>query len=282
MSIRLWNKEEDDIIKSKYQQLGTIISKEIGRSPKAIINRAYILGIKRNRTRKVRYCPKCFKQVNAYYKNKEALCRKCVANERYSKRGAFSNNNSKLWSKEDIEFLIINFYDKTKQELQSYLNRKWSSISHKAQRLKLKRNIRFLEEGNSKGRAYFTNNNPMLNPIYKAKALNKQVPIFSRSKKTSIEKKVANFLDKLGIKYEFNKCIKTSNTFRFPDFVINNLIIECDGDYWHKYRKQQDLERENELIELGYEIIRFSDKKINNNFEEVKKCILLKLSQLKN
>ena len=91
---------------------------------------------------------------------------------------------------------------------------------------------------------------------------------------------ISDFLDDKKIKYEFNKVVRTKTSFKFPDFQIGNLIIECDGVYWHKQRKD-DKQRENELKECGFEIIRFTDTQINKNFEEVKECILQKLNQLK-
>jgi len=185
-----------------------------------------------------------------------------------------------MWNNEEVEFIINNYYGMEKKDLMKNLNRNWSSICHKAKRLKLKRDKKFTEIGNEKGRMYFKNNNPMLNPIYRNKALKKQKIIFSRASMTSIEKKVASFLDCLGIKYDFNKCVRTKKTFRFPDLKIKNLIIECDGEYWHRNRKQEDYERQLELEEVGYKVIRFTDKEIINNWEVVKKCILLELSQL--
>ena len=47
-----------------------------------------------------------------------------------------------------------------------------------------------------------------------------------------------------------------------------NLIIEIDGEI-HKFQKTMDKSRELELKELGYEIIRFSNEQILNEFINV-------------
>ncbi len=284
----------NDIMKKDYPLLGAVgMSKKYGKKPKYFINRAYILKIKFNKKIKLKkYCKKCGKEVNKYQKS--ILCHSCSAKRIYNQRGKFSHNNSRLWINEEIEFLVNNYYDMEKNLIidnlkrnwssimhkanRLNLKRNWSSIMHKANRLNLKRNEKFIKKGNIKGREYFKKNNPMKNQIFKEKALKKQALIFSKTSMTSIEKKVAKFLDNLGISYQFNKYIKTKDSFRFPDFTIGNLIIECDGEYWHRNRKQEDYERQLELEDVGYRIIRFTDKEILNNWGFVKQCILLELS----
>jgi very-short-patch-repair endonuclease len=50
------------------------------------------------------------------------------------------------------------------------------------------------------------------------------------------------------------------------DFYItkHNIIIECDGDYWHKYPYGNEIDhvRNKELIDAGYTIIRFWEHEI--------------------
>jgi very-short-patch-repair endonuclease len=277
MPINLWTKDEDKILKDNYYELGTSLTKKLNRKKKSIINRAHKLGIKTKITKKVKFCGNCKKKINPYYRD-IVLCQSCSAKKVYKNRGAFSHNRARMWIKEEIEFLVNNYYNITKDLLVVGLNRQWTSIMHKANRLNLKRNERFIKEGNKRGREYFKNNNPMKNKIFKEKALKKQALIFSKNSMTSIEKKVANFLDRMGISYQFNKCVKTKKSFRFPDFTIGKLIVECDGEYWHKKRKQEDYERQLELEDVGYRVIRFTDKEILNHWEFVKQCILLELS----
>jgi very-short-patch-repair endonuclease len=152
--------------------------------------------------------------------------------------------------------------------------------------LKLKRNPLFLY----KNSAFSSINIPMYNQNSKNKAkeslrklyLNHPEKLLNarlkRNNMTLIEKKIANLLDELRIKYEWNKYIRTKNTWRFPDFKIGNLVIECDGIYWHKNTQEKDKQREQELEDIGLEVIRFDDKQILNNLEDVKKCIMQKLN----
>jgi len=96
------------------------------------------------------------------------------------------------------------------------------------------------------------------------------------NRKTKIENIVEEILIKNQIKYVYNPTIKTNKTTRFPDFKINNLIIECDGLYWHKDREKQT-ERDREFLKMGYSLLHFSDRKILKHQEVVERCILQKL-----
>jgi len=88
---------------------------------------------------------------------------------------------------------------------------------------------------------------------------------------TGIEKIMFNKLLDLGYKFNvdffYNLDVVTNPTVRFPDFLFPNkmLIIECDGDYWHKNTKQQDTDRDSELKELGYKVLHFTGTEINKN-----------------
>ena len=77
-------------------------------------------------------------------------------------------------------------------------------------------------------------------------------------KKTYIEQKMANLLDNLNIEYVFQYPILRYNA----DFAIPHLriVIECDGEYWHRDKKadairQKNIEKENWMV-LRY---RFND-----------------------
>ena len=49
-------------------------------------------------------------------------------------------------------------------------------------------------------------------------------------------------------------------------FPHMNLVIECDGDYWHKYPKGREIDkiRTNEIKEKGIKILRFWEHEIKN------------------
>lgn len=56
------------------------------------------------------------------------------------------------------------------------------------------------------------------------------------------------------------------------DIVINNIVIECDGDYWHNFpdRIERDCIRDRELTEAGYCVLRFWGHEIKS---DVKGCV---------
>ena len=57
------------------------------------------------------------------------------------------------------------------------------------------------------------------------------------------------------------------------DFLIpnKNLVIECDGDYWHNRLcvQEKDKIRDNTLTQNGYTVIRLWEHEIN---KELPKC----------
>ena len=90
--------------------------------------------------------------------------------------------------------------------------------------------------------------------------------------RTWLEEKLGWALTQLGIKFESQHPVKygldilNRPRYYFSDFAIpeNNLLIECDGSYWHKDKKRENL-RESRLKELGWNVIRFSDTEIKSN-----------------
>lgn len=217
-------------------------------------------------------CKKCgtlFYQESKERGKQRLLCKSCLKTK--------PKVSEKKWKEWEDNLLRQFYYSFPKERLMKLLplRKSWRGIQHRANRLNLRRN----PELQWKQNAWTSKNNPVHNPKSFAKMMKKQAPIFKRNEMTSIEKKVARFLDKNNIDYEFNKVVKTKTSFRFPDFRIGKLIIECDGVYWHKNMKKEDKARENELKELGFEVIRFTDKEIKNEWEHVKECIQKKLNQ---
>ena len=97
-------------------------------------------------------------------------------------------------------------------------------------------------------------------------------------KNTSIEIKIGNFLDVLQIEYFQHKYISQITHAYQCDFFIpsKNLVIECDGDYWHgnpikfpnpnqmqKEQIEEDKIRTKELIEKGFKVIRLWESEIH-------------------
>lgn len=73
---------------------------------------------------------------------------------------------------------------------------------------------------------------------------------------TSIERCIADELDRRSIPYEHNIRIGRY----FPDFrILGNVIIECDGEYWHKNDNEI---RESYLHSEGYFTFHLKGKRI--------------------
>lgn len=49
------------------------------------------------------------------------------------------------------------------------------------------------------------------------------------------------------------------------DFLCENKIIEYDGDYWHKDKKDIDKKRDSFLKSKGYKILRILDSEYRKN-----------------
>lgn len=95
-------------------------------------------------------------------------------------------------------------------------------------------------------------------------------------KDTLIEIKIKNFLTKLGILFENHKLIKIPHYYQCDCFVPSkNLVIECDGDYWHNYPNLRDIDliRNKEMEESGLKVLRLWErdiKKLNiKDFENI-------------
>ena len=79
-------------------------------------------------------------------------------------------------------------------------------------------------------------------------------------KDTKIELKIQNFLKQLGIEYFTHQYMKEIEHSYQCDVLIPsmNLVIECDGDYWHKYPIGREIDniRTSELLSNGFKVLR--------------------------
>lgn len=50
-------------------------------------------------------------------------------------------------------------------------------------------------------------------------------------------------------------------------------MIECDGIYWHKGNEEKDAIRQHKIEQEGWQVLRFTDKQINDNFLQVKMAV---------
>ncbi len=86
-------------------------------------------------------------------------------------------------------------------------------------------------------------------------------------KDTKIEVKIQMFLKELGYEFFTHQYMKDIKHGYQCDILIPalNLVIECDGDYWHKYPigTEKDHIRTKELLEKGFKVLRLWEKEIN-------------------
>jgi len=92
---------------------------------------------------------------------------------------------------------------------------------------------------------------------------------------TSIEIKIQNFLKELKIEYFTHQYMKIEHGYQCDILIPSmNLVIECDGDYWHKYPigLERDHIRTKELLEKGFKVLRLWECEIRNmNLNEFKR-----------
>ncbi len=85
-------------------------------------------------------------------------------------------------------------------------------------------------------------------------------------KDSTIEVKIQNYLKQLGIEFFTHQYMKEIEHGYQCDILIPymNLVIECDGDYWHKYPVglERDHIRTKELIEKGFKVLRLWERDI--------------------
>lgn len=97
-------------------------------------------------------------------------------------------------------------------------------------------------------------------------------------KNNSLEKAFRNILIEDNIKYE--EQIKIDN--KYCDFLLdNNVLIECDGLYWHSELKKDKLyhkERREFFIDFGYKPLFFYEDEILNKKNIIKSIIQNKLN----
>lgn len=105
-----------------------------------------------------------------------------------------------------------------------------------------------------------------------------------KHRKTSIEKITENILKELGVNYKYSFILGNRQfDFVLPDY---NVLIECDGDFWHCnpriYSKPNEFQRKRMLIDLeknklasanGYFLLRFWETDIKEHTDDVKEEI---------
>lgn len=97
------------------------------------------------------------------------------------------------------------------------------------------------------------------------------------NKPTKIEIAMQDCLDRIGVAYVSQAEIGWWSC----DFLITdtNLIIECDGDYWHSIEtvKSKDIRKDKSLRAIGYDVLRITETDIRNDITECESRIRLAL-----
>ena len=84
-------------------------------------------------------------------------------------------------------------------------------------------------------------------------------------KDSSLEVKIQNFLKTLNIPFLTHQYMKIKHGYQCDILIQSmNLVIECDGDYWHKYPMGNNIDhiRTKELVEQGFKVFRLWGREI--------------------
>ncbi len=94
-------------------------------------------------------------------------------------------------------------------------------------------------------------------------------------KDSKIEVKIQEYLKLLGVDFFTHHCMNIKHYYQCDILIPSmNLVIECDGDYWHHYPVglEKDHIRTKELTEKGFKVLRLWEREINtmsvNDFEQ--------------
>lgn len=91
------------------------------------------------------------------------------------------------------------------------------------------------------------------------KEMRRRGDLITPKKDTSIEVKIQNYLKQLGMEFFTHQYIDINHGYQCDILIPSmDLVIECDGDYWHKYPVGNDIDhiRTKELLEKGFKVLR--------------------------
>lgn len=111
--------------------------------------------------------------------------------------------------------------------------------------------------------------------------------IFQSKPMNKLEKKVADYLDELGIKYTFQFFLNADGVCKSYDFKIKNtnLILEVHGDYWHGgdgvekhvFNVNETIKNDKLKVQLakskGYDVVVIWESEIKKDISVVNKTI---------
>lgn len=121
--------------------------------------------------------------------------------------------------------------------------------------------------------------NPGINKSKETIAKIKEKRLYQKilKKDTKPEIIIQNLLQNMGIKFVKHKpIVDIPHRYQCDLFIEPNIIIECDGDYYHKYPLGRGVDeiRTKELKNKGYKVLRFWENEIYNSIEYCKNKIL--------
>ncbi|MBQ8993958.1 MAG: hypothetical protein IJ085_07605 [Turicibacter sp.] len=213
------------------------------------------------------------------------------------------NKAERNWTDEELYFLKNNIDRLSYDEIAKHLNRTSKAVQVKAIKSKL---VRYSSRWTQAQENLLIEYQHL--PIYtlsfllerttrsiehRAKELG--LKIGYREKMTRIEKMIAEILDELNCEYSMYEKLGTDFLYE-ADFVLGNIVIEANGDYWHGNEKVfsqldeiqtlahiKDKIKKEYFESLGYEVHYIWEYDLYNDYENTKKDIaVLVQKSLKN
>ena len=175
------------------------------------------------------------------------------------KKGSFETKNRTAWNKG----LTKETDERIKRHSEILIGRKMSEETKKklSDALKGKKHSKERKQKMSIIRKKIWNT-----PKYRQIAREMRSKQVCPKKDTKIELKIQDYLKQLRVDFFTHHYFHQINHAYQCDIFIPamDLVIECDGDYWHKYPIGRDIDliRTKELIEKGFKVLRLWEREI--------------------
>lgn len=108
---------------------------------------------------------------------------------------------------------------------------------------------------------------------YGEKIAVKHVQAYRLANPSSLEQKVTDTLDNLGVYYEREYWLQsTSGSVYLVDFVVfqsgQDIAIEVNGEYVHQFHTERDRRKRSLLRRRGYAVVELGDAQVNNGLAQ--------------
>jgi len=108
----------------------------------------------------------------------------------------------------------------------------------------------------------------------------KSVAVRGEKVRNSLEKDVADLLYRMKLKYEYEPLVKGKNSYYFPDFKVNSLLIECS--MWKGEEKAYKLlHKINDLQKEGYLTIVVVPRQLRHFYKVLDEYLVTDIEELK-